>query len=663
MTNDEQQSSDQQATTAVIDGNFRLRVSDDEIAVFLDELNPPVNGGAPVSLNQVLDELKKQNISYGIDNDKITDILSLFSGESPISEKLDNKEDENRFCIAKGEAAVDGEDGALVWQVDEEQIQKGEFVVSFGELVATYKSANQGKPGMSVYAKEIPALNGKNNFPRIGNGIETIKNEQGDEYRASNLGVVVFEQEEDSGLITVNSKVEVTEDGMEARVDLYARTSAGNEIECDDVVVSLEANDIKHGIDRSAIQEALIKASKLSSDQSIGHVDNVVVARGTLPQEGKDAELTISREEKAAGAELANGRIDFHERDYPWNVSQGEKIGYLLEAKPAVDGIPVYGGTVEAEPPKDIELELEGVHKDEQGMLIADMDGALIINGYHIAVVDLLVIKGDVAQDTGNIHSNTAVHVKGHVEPGYVLESKKEIIVENNIEDATVQSGSTVLIKGGIRGKKSKLSAPGDVSVGFIENASVFVNGDLTVTSSIINSTVASNGSIKIGDKRAKRSMVIGGELTANKLIEATELGSQSYSKTILRLGIAQEDRQQMTALEKDLNERREKIGTLSQIEYHHKHAPREDTEEVLHKVEVTREALLAEIASLEEEKNKILDKIKEAESAKVIVKQHVYPGVIIDINDCTYEVLNELSSVVFAYDSDKSKVTIEPYS
>jgi len=651
MTNAEQGNSSQNKPGTPVNGNFQVQVSDDQMVVYLCEISLPRNGGEAANLDLVLAELELQKITVGIDKDKISAILAAPSNDASAEQ----------MCIARGLAPVEGVDGELLWNIPESHLEKGCAVVLPGDVIATYKAATMGSPGKTVYGEDISVSSGSNKFPRIGAGIETNKVDGGDEYRAIDYGLVSFEQEEDADLIQVSVPIEVTDDGMEARMDIYARSSGGKEISCEEVMAALASKEIVHGIDQSLIQESLKKALKLCSDEQIGCVEQALVARGTPAQEGKDGRLIISRDEQTAGAELSNGRIDFHERDYPWNVSKDEKVGYLLEAKPGVDGTPVYGGTVEVAPPKDIEIELEGLHKDPSGRLVADLDGALIIDGARIAVVELLVINGDVAQKTGNIHSNVPVHVKGHVEPGFVLESKKEVIVEHNVEDATVRAGSSIMIKGGIRGMKSEIYSPSDVVVGFVENASVYVNGNLTVNGSIINSTVASNGVVVVGDKKAKRSIVVGGELTAHKLIEAAELGSHAYSKTILRLGVAQEDRRQINLLDQKIDEIKAKLDSLSQIEYHHKHAPKEDTEAVLKKISLTRDAMSAEVVPLEEEKSNILAQIKQTESAKVVVKKCVFPGVVVYINDHSYEVQRELGAGSFVFDSDANSVIFVP--
>src|SRR3546814_18643252 len=92
---------------------------------------------------------------------------------------------------------------------------------------------------------------------------------------------------------------------------------------------------------------------------------------------------------------------------------------------------------------------------------------------------------GDVGAQTGNVDSRIPVHVKGHVVAGYQVKSKKDVIVEHNVEDAIVRAGGSVVVKEGIRGHASEVFSPHDVPAGFIENASVFANGNISVRSSV----------------------------------------------------------------------------------------------------------------------------------------------------------------------------------
>ena len=75
----------------VVDGRFRLKVSTDKLAVYMDNLQPPSGGGSQLTSKQVHDKLKKLEIIYGIDKKKIDAILAaLNEGRMPLADSAVN---------------------------------------------------------------------------------------------------------------------------------------------------------------------------------------------------------------------------------------------------------------------------------------------------------------------------------------------------------------------------------------------------------------------------------------------------------------------------------------------------------------------------------------------------------------------------------------------
>lgn len=634
-----------------VNGSFKLRIAEDKLAVYLYDLTQPLHGGEAVSIEHIQAEFKNQKITAEIDPDKISHILAA-----------DNTElTEDERCIARGTAPVDGADADFICNISERYLSEDCAVVLPDEIIASQQQATKGTPGKSVFGKDIAANNGKDIKLTTGEGISTNKTDNGNEYRATHMGIVKIEQKEDSTLIQLQSLITIADDDLQAHMDIYAQTASGKEITEEDINQELSNQGISYGIDQDIIKISLKQALNLSSNKPIACVEQVLVASGTPPVEGKDASLILSREENVVGAELSNGYIDFHELGYPWNVSKDDRVGYLREARPATEGTTIQGNTIKVNKPRDIKCKFDGVFKDEKGRLVAEKDGALIINGNSLSIVDMLVINSDVGPKTGNIHSKTPVHVKGHVDADYILESDKEVIIDKNIEDSTVRSGSSIMIKGGIRGMKSEVYSPSDVRTGFVENASIYVNGSLTVNGSIINSIVASNGHVIVGDQKVKHSMVVGGELTVHNCLEVSELGSDAYFKTVIRLGIAQEERRKIILIDKEIDEINKQLKEVELVAYRHKLTPKEDTETVLHKLAVAKRILQEKIPALEKKKNDILDQLKEKRDNQVIVKKCTYPGVIVFINDRYYKVNTKLGPGSFVFDKENDVVSFVP--
>ncbi len=617
-------------------GSFCIVVSEDQMKAYIKDLTPPVAGGSLITQEQVLHELESLNIIHGIDAKRINEILTNFH-TAP-----DEQPDKQDSIIANGTEPQKGEDGELIWHIDNNLVFSGECALRKNDLIATYKYATAGINGKDVFGNITKADPGSNKFPKLGSGVETNKTGNADEYRAKWLGVVEHESSEDGDIINVDTTLSVTEDGMEASMDLYGTSVTGEEVTLEDILDVLNANKIRHGIDDATISALLAEA------RANGPQKGCIVAKGTPAVEGKDAELTIVRQNSSAGTELADGRIDFHERDYPWNVNAGEVVGQVSKAEPTVEAIPVWGGELKITPGKEIELDLIGLEKAEEGDLKANTDGALIMRGESIEIVELLTVESSVGAATGNVNTHIPVHVKGHVEPGFKVESDKDVIINNNVEDATVSAGQDVVIKGGIRGSKSKIITPGSISAGFMENADVKVEGKITINESIINSTVVSNDTIIVGSKRSKRGAIMGGEVTATNLVQAMVLGTPAYAKTVINVGLPQELRAQLHKIERELETKFGEMAKVTQLENHLNENPEKKTDEMMGKISSTKAALQAQIDTFQEEQSHLKAEVEQADAAKVVINKTAFPGVIVNINEQSYKVKFELGSGTF---------------
>jgi uncharacterized protein (DUF342 family) len=430
-------------------------------------------------------------------------------------------------------------------------------------------------------------------------------------------------------------------DGMEALLELLPPAAGGRPLEVADVLAALAAHAVSHGILHDDIAAAVARAQ--SGDGPV----RLVAARGTPAQAGRDARLVLSHKERV-GLEMANGRIDYNEHDYPWNVQAGETIGFLLAHKPHSDGSTVTGTVIRGQPAHPIALELAGIRRDERGKLVAEADGVLVASSARLAVANLLVVNGDLDNTVGNVHSKSGVHVRGHVAPGLVLGSQRDVIVDQNVEDATIKASGSITIKGGIRGRHSEIFTPGNLTTSFIENAAVFANGDINVTRSIINSTVACNGAIFAGSPTARHAAVMGGELTAHRLIEVVELGSPAYARTLVRLGVPQEQRRQLNQLLADLDARDRELLALDQLEARYR--TRRDAPDLLGRIALERAALTEQRAAQQAALAALRNQLGATGHGHLVVHKRVFPGVIVSINDATFTVTAEYGRGRFSF-------------
>ena len=615
-----------------------LRISTDHMSATMD-LAPPSAKNQALEVSHIIGSLQQHNITFGIREEALPASLATLhaSGRSA-----------NGFVIAQGSPVTHGVDARINWNMAESAVKEGDYIVRPGDLIVTRQAATPGESGKDIHGGVLAATPGKDLAVQAGSHIFS-KNDR--EYYAAVLGKLRYTKD-DKGIIhlSIDSGLEVADSAMEAWLTIFRKTGDGSPLAPADIVKSLNACGIKYGIDEAAIAKAL----QSHTEEEAGQGRKIVVARGKAARDGIDAHIVYTQKEHIAGLELSKGRIDFHEHNFLWSFKKGEIIGSIIGAKPEEDGVNVRGEGIKATPAKDMQLTLDGAHLDSHNRIVADTDGTLVINGLHLSLAELYVIDGDVDQKTGNIHSVNDIHIKGHVEPGFAIESQKSIIIGKNIEGAKVRAGGNITIKGGIRGLRSEVYTPGEISAGFVENADVFVNGDITITGSVINSKISSNSAISVGSKQSKHSTIIGGRITAHNRVEAFVLGSSACRKTIISVGFTQEGKQQQRDLKQSIEAKEAELTRLDQIETHCRIHPKADSHEVMRKVNITRGAVTNDIEALTAQLDEVMKQIEQYENGRVVVHKQIFPGVVIKINDHDYEVDREMNGGTFLLENDE---------
>ncbi|MCI7759180.1 MAG: FapA family protein, partial [[Eubacterium] saphenum] len=149
--------SENKEVTAVVDCRIDLTVDSGGKSVNLT-VHPPINGGKEATVQMVKEELKKQNIVFGVD------------------EKIVKKVVEERLygvptCIAEYKPPKKGANGYISFRFDKEHKLKpvqDEFGIADyrelnsivpirkNEVVADIVQPEEGTPGKNVFGQEIP---------------------------------------------------------------------------------------------------------------------------------------------------------------------------------------------------------------------------------------------------------------------------------------------------------------------------------------------------------------------------------------------------------------------------------------------------------------------------------------------------------------------------
>jgi len=614
-----------------------LDITEDKLQVCMD-----IHGGKVIGLNR---EVSKGDILKTLESVGIVNGIDLYQIESALKQAQSSSEAIKSVVVAKGDAAVNGEDETIEWLMDIQSEEINKRAALPGQTVARIKSNLNYKAGLDVFGEIISGDDGAELTLNCGHGIEEIKTSGLREYKALTLGVAQLEHE--TNVLSINSGIHVSEDKLKVTMSLLRSGVAAEEgnILLQHVVSTLNEHDVVYGIKTDAIKLIL---ENINSDKK-SKVD-LLVAEGLPAKDGIDARVEFDKELAIGGRILPNGEIDYHEKSYPWNVKVDDVVGKLIPPKRSEDGRNVIGEELLAKQVKDSEPVLEGVVKEADGTLRITEDGILLVNGINFKVSDNLELDGDVCQKTGNINSDKTVNVKGYVGAGFVLESKGDAIIQENVENATVKAGGNVVIKSGIRGTQSKIIAGQNIAASFAEHADLNAMGDILIENSLINCNTNSQGIVQVGNSKSKKSILVGDVTQAIKGVEVAILGSDSFNKTIVEVGAGNDAQIKLRELVDEVLSTKKAITDVKKLHEHCCKNPKAQKEQnaLLLKLSGTLEQKNIQFEELLEEKEALTALMADSKDARVVIRNRVYPGVVIRIMNKVYEVKEERNAGVF---------------
>lgn len=328
----------------------------------------------------------------------------------------------------------------------------------------------------------------------------------------------------------------------------------------EDIVSLLKGEMIQYGLaDRQLIDKFI------RSDKSVKK--GLVVARGKPPAAGKDGwvKYCFLTDYLTAGGVDETGNFDFKERGEIPRIEQGTLLAERFPSLPAKNGRNIYGETVIAPPAAEPELKTQtGADISEDGLKIyAAISGwpQLTWSGY-INVVDVFSINGDVSYETGHVHYNGNVEIKGCLRHGFKINANSVVIQE--IDGGLIQAEGDVTVLGALN--NAVIQSRGHVSAKFIHNSKISCLGHLIVEKEIVDSTILTSGTAGL-----ENGEIINSSVHANKGLRVKNIGSSRTDANTVIVGTdgyleheLSNIETKIKTLEADIRKRREKIGQLS---------------------------------------------------------------------------------------------------
>lgn len=421
---------------------------------------------------------------------------------------------------------------------------------------------------------------------------------------------------------------------------------------------AIKENKILTPTSQENIQKAFDYAKK-------GYGIIILIAKGTEPINGKEDEVKLFFDlHEKAGKLKEDGTIDFKEREKYLNVKAGDVIGEYIPGIKPQKGYDVYGNEIQPLVEKSNGYKLGKNLKVEGNKVIAEINGIIEVDEFNkVSISSVIKIEKDVDLSTGNIKSESSIHIMGKINPGFTVETSSDLIVEDAIFNSNIKVGGNCIIRHGIIGEaqKNNILVKGNLTCEYIENSIIRCEKNLQFTNSILHSKINCGGVIK-GTGKA---IIIGGEIFASQGVYVNEIGSKLSVPTTLIVGV-------------DL-ERENKLAELKQqsitIAYKLKQAKLAIGENYFK----DPEGFLSKLPDnkLDEFEKKIdlfftlIDKQKEIEAtvnnlrksitfknAVVVVKTRIYEGVTIKFGEETYINKKEMSGpITFYFDEQEHKI------
>lgn len=263
--------------------------------------------------------------------------------------------------------------------------------------------------------------------------------------------------------------------------------------------------------------------------QTLGnHLEGVVLLEGTPPLPPVDESIRWNGNFHAKGFQVdpETGRADYRRRLADVSVEENQLLAEVLPGQLGQNGQDVFGRVVPPRPPRPARIR-EGRnvrHNPAERAYYAETSGRFRFVAGVLAVDDVFRVEGDAGLRTGNINHPGALVVTRDIQSGAEVIAQGDIDVGENIEDATVESGGSVTVQGGISCKdRGSIRAAGNVHARYLRNVDIEAGGDVYVDREINQCTIRTRGAVIV-----KQGRIVGGSIIALRGVETGDLGSDA---------------------------------------------------------------------------------------------------------------------------------------
>ncbi|MBU4440304.1 MAG: FapA family protein [Acetobacterium sp.] len=323
-------------------------------------------------------------------------------------------------------------------------------------------------------------------------------------------------------------EVSISEDKQQGFIKLEKQEDGNQIFTKEELVDALKEQGIVYGIIDSAIDKLV--------QRPIYNI-RIKVAEAKAPIDGEDGKvkLLVKKDDEYKPEYSEEDTIDYKNLSYFQMVKKGQILCEITEETTGLDGTNILGGTIKASKGKKplVPAGKNTSLNEDETKLIADCDGIIKFVS-TININEMLHITRNVDFSTGNIDFSGDVTIDGDVSSGFSVKAGGNLVIKGVVEEATkIEADGNVMISKGIYGGGSGVvTVKKDLRCNYIENALIFVEGDITVDY-IIGGKITCKGNIFLS---GSKELIVGGEIMLSGELIAKEIGNEREYPTIIRI-------------------------------------------------------------------------------------------------------------------------------
>jgi len=424
----------------------------------------------------------------------------------------------------------------------------------------------------------------------------------------------------------------------------------------DDVVnVLVTKHKIAVKIDKWEIERAITLSTKSKK------ATKVLVAKSELPKTGDDGVIELIKEFKNSKGEIAEIYLKNPEETlYRCEiVEKNQIIAIVHKPKTGVSGKTVFGEIIEGTLGKPVTY---SVHKHiicvefpNRIELRTPEQGRVTLYKNLFRFYSVVEHKKPLVGKQTNIKVDGDLVIDEYIENGAKVNVKGNIKVKDDIFNAFVDCQGNLTVENGIsNSKKGFISINGDLSCAFLQKAIVWVENNVLINKSVLNSHVYAGNNIKLENK---------GIIRNSNIFFSTTLKTEKIENSIIRAGISFSAQQRFKRLEKN-----KQLLIEEQIQLEKKIGPsfinldirkltlENDMLQDVYKRKRELKEILLNIASVEKEITQLLEEHFNV-NTKISVKL-IKQGCTIFMKELELLIEKDLINMIFYYDIEKNKIS-----